>query len=84
MTHSPFLQSLAEDKALEPVITHDTIAARARELWRELGCPENCDESIWLEAEAEILAIQQKRFRHPNLQLKNPGGSPPRQESSCD
>lgn len=52
---------------VEHVVTHDDIAARARELWFEQGCPENCDETIWLEAEAELLATQQGRFRHPCL-----------------
>lgn len=50
-------------------VSHESIADRAREIWIAQGSPENCDEAIWLEAEAELTAIQQKRYRHPNLQL---------------
>lgn len=53
----------------ENTLTHEAIAARARELWHEQGCPVGCDEAIWLEAEAELRAIQERRYRHPNLQL---------------
>lgn len=67
MTRSPFVLALAEDSAVEPVVTHEAIASRARELWLEQGCPTNCDEAIWLEAEAELIAIQQHRYRHPHL-----------------
>jgi hypothetical protein len=52
-------------------VTHETIAKRAREIWVAQGCPQNCDVEIWLEAEAELLAIQQKRYRHPHLQVSN-------------
>jgi len=55
----------------EQPVTHEAIADRAREIWIGQGCPENCDEAIWLEAEAELLAIQQRRYRHPHLQLNN-------------
>ena len=34
---------------------HEEIAARADMLWREKGCPQGCDEEIWLEAERELL-----------------------------
>lgn len=50
-------------------VTHEAIAERAREIWIIQGCPQNCDDAIWLEAEAELEAIQQKRYRHPNLNL---------------
>ncbi|HTJ78067.1 MAG TPA: DUF2934 domain-containing protein [Rariglobus sp.] len=71
----------AEDMAATQVVTHEDIALRARELWAEQGCPENCDEIIWLEAEAELLAIQQRRYRHPHLQLVDPHNSKPRKET---
>jgi hypothetical protein len=50
-------------------VTHAAIAARARELWVTQGCPDHCDQAVWLEAEAELIAIHEKRFRHPHLQL---------------
>ena len=71
MTRSPFLLSLSDDPAVDYVVTHEAITCRARELWEEQGCPENCDEAIWLEAEAELLAIRQRRYRHPNLEFVN-------------
>lgn len=70
----------AVDTANEHIATHEAIAARARELWLEQGCPENCDQAIWLEAEAELLAIEQKRYRHPHLQLTNPQDSQSRKD----
>jgi hypothetical protein len=68
MTRSPFYQSSVPDTPGDLVITHEVISSRARELWLEQGCPTNRDEAIWLEAEAELRAIQQGCFRHPHLQ----------------
>jgi hypothetical protein len=31
--------------------THLEISNQAEELWRQKGCPGNCDQEIWLEAE---------------------------------
>lgn len=67
MTRSPFLQTTAVDTEAEHVATHEAIALRAREIWREQGCPHNRDLEIWLEAEAELRAIEQHCFRHPHL-----------------
>ena len=39
---------------LPPVIGHDQIAVRARQLWQEKGCPQGCDEQNWLDAEREL------------------------------
>jgi len=63
-TLHPFTSSFDPDPALSD---HDRIARRAHELWHELGCPQNQDLAIWLEAEAEVHAIEQKTFRHPRL-----------------
>jgi len=68
-TPTPFHSSPAADAAVDHAITHEAIARRARELWIEQGCPKNCDEAIWLEAEAELRAIREKRYRHPRLRL---------------
>ena len=35
--------------------SHEEIATRAEALWRQKGCPQGCDEEIWLEAEGELL-----------------------------
>ena len=68
MNTLPLHSLLADDAVSEQVVTHEAISCRARELWEEQGCPENCDEAIWLEAEAELLAIQEGRYRHPHLE----------------
>jgi hypothetical protein len=69
-----YLPPSGDPGATEHSVTPQAIAERARELWLAQGCPENCDEAIWLEAEAELIAIQQKRFRHPHLQLNPQNG----------
>ena len=53
----------------DPARTHALVARRAEEIWRELGCPQNQDLAIWLEAEAEIRAIRERSFRHPHSPL---------------
>lgn len=66
MTRSPFLPPSALNTDDDHLVTYEHIAARARELWLEQGCPENRDKANWLEAEAELLATQQGRLRHPH------------------
>ncbi|MCE0498172.1 MAG: DUF2934 domain-containing protein [Methylacidiphilales bacterium] len=34
--------------------SHDEIATRAEALWREKGCPQGCDDELWLEAERQL------------------------------
>jgi hypothetical protein len=41
--------------ALAP--SHEEIAMKAEVLWRQKGCPENCDEEIWLEAEQQLCDV---------------------------
>jgi hypothetical protein len=36
--------------------THEEIAAPARILWRKRGCPQGCDDEIWLEAERSLIS----------------------------
>jgi hypothetical protein len=69
MTRSPFQTATPFSVDVGQAVTHEAIAARAKELWDEQGRPQNCDNAIWLEAEAELLAMQQGRFRHPHRQL---------------
>jgi len=66
MTRTPFYPSSIPDSPEDFIVTHEAIASRARELWLEQGCPQNRDEAIWLEAEAELRAIQQRCYRHPH------------------
>jgi hypothetical protein len=61
--------SQAAESAVVSDITHEAISARAKELWLEQDCPDHCDEAIWLEAEAEMLAIHERRYRHPHLEV---------------
>jgi hypothetical protein len=37
--------------------THEEITVEAEVLWRQRGCPENCDEEIWLEAERQLFHV---------------------------
>lgn len=53
----------------DPAQLHALTARRAEELWRALGCPEGQDLPIWLEAEAEIRAMRDRSFRHPQSPL---------------
>lgn len=64
-TRSPFHQLTSVDTECEHVATQEAIALRARELWLAQGCPKNRDLDIWLEAEAELRAIEEHRYRHP-------------------
>jgi|GEM_PF-3413515 Protein of unknown function (DUF2934). len=50
----------------DPATIHDLISRRAREIWHELGRPQNQDLAIWLEAEAEVRAMRDRSFRHPH------------------
>jgi hypothetical protein len=37
---------------------HGEIATWADALWRQKGCPQGCDDEIWLEAEQQLLRQQ--------------------------
>lgn len=41
--------------------THEAIAARAEEIWRQQGCPAGKDTGIWLLAEAHLKAESRAR-----------------------
>ncbi len=81
MTNSPFHPFPVSEHVADHPVTHDAIANRAHELWAEHGCPKNCDEAIWLEAEAELIAINKHQFRYPHLELQVFGGPQPRKET---
>lgn len=34
--------------------THEEISLQAQQLWRSRGCPDGCDDEIWLEAERNL------------------------------
>ena len=40
--------------------SHEVISAHAQALWVEHGRPEHQDEAIWLEAESQLLAEQNR------------------------
>jgi hypothetical protein len=46
--------------AVDVAPVHEAISSRARELWVDRGRPENQDEAIWLEAEAQLVAGQHR------------------------
>jgi hypothetical protein len=35
--------------------THDEISLEAQKLWQNRGCPDGCDNEIWLEAERKLM-----------------------------
>ena len=37
--------------------THEEIATRAEALWQYKGCPQACDDEIWLEAERQLCRL---------------------------
>jgi hypothetical protein len=57
-------------------LSHEEIATRADLLWRQKGCPQGCDEKIWLEAERELSRLQPlqrdetKKMEHADPGLK--------------
>lgn len=44
--------SAKADKVSSP--THDEIAGRAKEIWRQKGCPAGQDDANWFEAENQL------------------------------
>jgi hypothetical protein len=62
--------SSASDK-LAP--SHEDIVTRAEALWRQKGCPQGCDEEIWLEAERELLRLLRlERDERDRMALADP------------
>jgi hypothetical protein len=57
-------------KAAAPLSNKD-IAAQAVKIWREKGCPNGCDDVIWVEAERQ-LTEQQQRFERFEPGRKQP------------
>jgi len=57
-------QAVSFAEGLTP--SHDEIATRAEALWREKGCPQGCDDELWLEAERQLC-------RSPDLEGKERG-----------
>ena len=41
--------------------SHDQVAQRAEQIWRERNCPAGSDEAIWLEAESQLQAEAEAR-----------------------
>ncbi len=48
-------ENVPTEKPRQP-FPHEQIAARAEKLWRDRNCPVGQDETIWLEAESQLLA----------------------------
>lgn len=58
-------------------VAHEQIARRAEQLWRERGSPQGQDETIWLEAEAELKAkSESKPVSGTAAQPSNPTPAP--------
>ena len=39
-------------------LIHESIAKRAHGLWEAEGCPDNCSDAHWLQAESELMTEQ--------------------------
>jgi hypothetical protein len=61
MTSSGTLSPASTRAAL--ALSREEITTQAEALWRQKGCPQGCDEEIWLEAEGELL---RRRPREPD------------------
>lgn len=48
------------------------IAARAREIWMQEGCPDGHDVEHWLKAEAQIRAEKEFSGQHVQLRDRSP------------
>ncbi len=58
----------SELRPLAPFLTdrrpsHDEIVTPARILWQEKGCPQGCDDEIWLEAERGLVSASSNQRR---------------------
>jgi hypothetical protein len=53
---TPVRLSPLSASSANPVLapSHDVIATRAEALWRARGCPQGCDNELWLEAERQV------------------------------
>ena len=64
-------------KNIPPPLTHETIAARARQLWEEAGRPAGRDEEFWLRAEQELRAEAAEPSVPPLLPVPRTTSPPP-------
>ncbi len=46
--------------------THDEIARQAHHIWKDRGCPANCDTDLWLEAEQHLSTTHSAESEHRN------------------
>jgi len=51
--------------------SHDEIVAPARILWQKKGCPEGCDDEIWLEAERGLVSASSAQRTRLARQVSN-------------
>ena len=48
------------NEATASILSHETIARRAEQIWNSYGHPQGRDEEIWLEAESQLRSEQQQ------------------------
>ena len=61
MTVSP-----SRSHSLTGLPSHEEIAVEAEVLWRQNGCPVDCDAAFWLEAESQLLQVAKAYQREQN------------------
>jgi hypothetical protein len=49
-----------KNSANSRTVIHESIAARAYELWEQSGKPENQSDALWLQAEQELVTGRKK------------------------
>ena len=52
--------------------SHEEVATRAEALWREKGCPQGCDEELWLEAERVLCRRSDPEGERDRIALADP------------
>ena len=70
--HAP-VKSLKHSANPRLAPSHEEIAVEAEVLWRQRGCPRDCDTQIWLEAERTLrVAAKHERHRRDTIALSKP------------
>jgi hypothetical protein len=54
-----------EAAAAQPQPTREQIQALAHAIWKDRGCPQDCDMEIWLEAERQLCVTRSVAPREP-------------------
>ena len=65
------ISNLSEPSTKPPVLSHEDISSRAREIWRSVGCPSGYDLDCWLLAESDLRCLQRLAASSLNRVVKS-------------